>query len=139
MSELVRTSLSLEKDLFDSLDALIEDGPYNNRSEFIRDLIRDRLVQKEWSENVETVGTLTLIYDHHKRNLSRKLTSIQHDHHDIILASTHVHLDHHLCAEAIILKGRANRLQEFSDHIRREKGVLHASLSMGSTGRNLPT
>ena len=137
MSELARVSLSLDKHLLDKLEVLIADSKYENRSEYVRDMIREQLVQKQWESDEETVGTLTLIYDHHQRELSRKLTTIQHDHHDYILASTHVHLDHHLCAEAIIMKGPANKLRSLADELKKQKGVLHAALAGGSTGKDL--
>lgn len=137
MSDLVRVSLSLDKHLLEKLELLIKDSKYQNRSEYVRDMIRDQLVEKQWESDEETVGTLTLVYDHHQRELSRKLTSIQHDHHDYILAATHVHLDHHLCAEAIIMKGPANRLRALADQIKQQKGVLHAVLAGGSTGKDL--
>jgi CopG family transcriptional regulator, nickel-responsive regulator len=137
MSDLVRVSVSLEKQLLDKLETLIEESEYQNRSEFVRDMIREQLVQRQWQGDEETVGTLTLIYDHQQRELSRKLTSIQHDHHDYILAATHVHLDHHLCAEAIIMKGPAKVLKHLADQLKQQKGVLHAVLAGGSTGKGL--
>jgi CopG family transcriptional regulator, nickel-responsive regulator len=137
MSEMVRVSLSLDKHLLDKLEDLIRDSEYKNRSEFVRDMIREQLVQKQWEGDEETVGTLTLVYDHHQRELSRKLTSIQHDHHDYILAATHVHLDRHLCAEAILMKGPAKTLRSLADQLKKQKGVLHAVLAGGSTGKDL--
>jgi CopG family nickel-responsive transcriptional regulator len=78
-----------------------------------------------------------LIYDHHRRLLSEKLTELQHHHHDAILASTHVHLDAHMCAEVIIARGKAAEIEHVADELRRQKGVLHAELSVGSTGSRL--
>jgi CopG family nickel-responsive transcriptional regulator len=137
MSNLARLSFSLEKPLLDRLETLVADSHYENRSEYIRDLIRGQLVEKEWERNEEALGTVTLIYDHHARQLSDKLTDVQHDYHDAILATTHVHLDHHLCAEMIMVRGRADRIRSLADQLRRQKGVLHATLSMSSTGRKL--
>lgn len=137
MSELVRVSISLEQSLFDKLEDLVESSGYSNRSEFVRDLIRARLVEDAWEGDEEAVGTISLVYDHHARQLGEKLTSLQHDHHDQVLATTHVHLDHDLCAEVILLKGRASEIRALCDAMHKQKGVLHAELSMGSTGRGL--
>ncbi|HNT88569.1 MAG TPA: nickel-responsive transcriptional regulator NikR [Candidatus Hydrogenedentes bacterium] len=96
-----------------------------------------RLVEQEWEHDKEAVGTITMLYDHHRRGLSEKLTEVQHDFHHDILASTHIHLDHALCAEIVIVRGRASRLKELADLLRRHKGVLHAALSISSTGKKL--
>jgi CopG family transcriptional regulator, nickel-responsive regulator len=137
MSDLVRVSLSLEKSLYDSMEDLVSKSGYENRSEFIRDLLRDRLVREEWEKNEEAVGTITLIYDHHARMLSEKITQLQHHHHHEILATTHVHLDDRMCAEVVLVKGAAESIRHIADEMRRQKGMLHAALSMSSTGRKL--
>jgi CopG family nickel-responsive transcriptional regulator len=137
MSELTRLSFSIEQDLLDKLEELIKNTAYQNRSEFIRDLIRDKLVDQEWEANEEAIGTITLIYDHHSRLLNEKLTELQHDHHQNILASTHIHLSHDLCAEMIMVKGRASEIKHLEALLQQPKGVLHATLSMTSTGKQL--
>jgi CopG family nickel-responsive transcriptional regulator len=137
MAELVRVSFSLEKPLWARLKELTRRRRYGNRSEFIRDMIRDRLVEQEWENNEEALGTITLIYDHHARGLSEKLTELQHDHYDEIMATTHIHLDQHHCAEMIMVRGRAQHLREIADQLRQQKGTLHAVLSLSSTGRKL--
>ncbi len=134
MSDLVRISLSIEKQLFDKLQRLIEQSGYKNRSEYVRDLVRDQLVQEEWRQDGEVVGTITLIYNHHVRELSGKLTHLQHDFHSAILASTHVHLDKHMCAETILVKGRAELIRKLADGLRQQKGVFHAAVSVSATG-----
>jgi CopG family nickel-responsive transcriptional regulator len=83
------------------------------------------------------VGTITLVYDHHKRQLSEQLTRLQHRHHHLVLAATHVHLDHDLCVESILVKGPADDVRTMADLLRKQKGVLHAALSMSSTGHDL--
>lgn len=138
MSELIRLSISIEQPLLDELEKLVRQSRYANRSEFIRDLIRARLVEQEWQKNEEALGTITLVYDHHQRRLGEKLTEIQHQHHGDVLAATHVHLSHDLCAEMIMVRGHASRLKALADQLRQEKGVLHAELAMSSTGKNLP-
>lgn len=137
MAELVRLSFSLEQSLCDRLERLMRAGHYTNRSEFIRDMIRERLVEAEWAGDAEVVGTITLVYDHHVRNLTDRLTDLQHHHHEAVLATTHVHLDAHRCAEMILLRGVAAEIREIADLLRRQKGVLHAGLSIGSTGKTL--
>lgn len=137
MSQLERLSISIEGPLLRRLEKLLKEGRCGNRSEFIRDLIRGRLVEQEWEQDEEALATLTLLYDHHKRGLGHKLTDLQHSHHDIILASTHVHLDEDLCAEMIMLKGRAHAIRAIADTLRQQKGVLHAALSISSTGKQL--
>ena len=137
MSELVRFSVSIEKSLYRLMQKLLKKSGYANRSEFIRDLIREHLVEEQWKSNEEAIGTITLIFDHHKRELSNRLLDLQHDHHRNILATTHVHLDHDMCVETVLVKGRAQKVQELANLLRKEKGVLHASLSIGSTGKQL--
>jgi CopG family nickel-responsive transcriptional regulator len=137
MSELVRLSLSIEKSLAEKLEGLVRRSGYTNRSEFVRDMIRDRLVQKEWEKDREVLGTITLIYDHHARRLSERLIDLQHDHHREILVTTHVHLSHDLCAEVILVRARASHVQELADTLGRQKGVFHCDLSTSSTGASL--
>jgi CopG family nickel-responsive transcriptional regulator len=137
MSDLVRMSIAIEKPLLKRLEKMVRGSRYSNRSEFIRDMIRERVVQQEWERDQEVVGTITLVYDHHVRLLSEKLTDLQHDHHGTILATTHVHLDKHTCAEMIMLKGRAGKIRRVADLLRQQKGVFHAGLSISSTGRKL--
>ncbi|MCP4643634.1 MAG: nickel-responsive transcriptional regulator NikR [bacterium] len=137
MSDLVRLSFTIEQALHDRLSALMGDSGYANRSEFIRDLIRGRLVEEEWKADEEAVGTITLVYDHEMRHLSHKLTAVQHHHHDAVLATTHVHLDEHICAEMIMVRGRAKVIEHIADEMRSQKGVLHATVSMSSTGKQL--
>ncbi len=131
-SDLVRTSISLEKELFDQLEALVARSEYSNRSEFLRDLIRARLVQESWDSNRQVVGTITLVYDHHKRQLADRLTHLQHHFHNVVQATVHIHLDADLCAEAILVKGQAKVIQELANLLQREKGVLHSELGIAA-------
>lgn len=138
MPEFVRQSFSLEPKLLDKLQKLVARSGYTNRSEFIRDMIRQQLVDREWEAGRrEVVGTITLVYDHHARQLSDRLTDIQHDHHHAVLATTHVHLDHDVCAEMIMMRGRPNVIRRVADQLRQQKGVLHTALSLSSTGDTL--
>ena len=137
MSGLTRLSLSMERSLLARLEKLARKGGYANRSEFVRDMIRERLVAEAWKEDREVVGTITLLYDHHRRGLGQKLVGLQHHRHDEVLAATHVHLDRDTCVEAILVKGRAGEIRKLAARLRQQKGVLHAALSVGSTGRGL--
>jgi CopG family nickel-responsive transcriptional regulator len=137
MPDLIRLSFSIEQSLLDRLEHMVRASGYANRSEFIRDMIRARIVQQEWERDEETLGTITLIYDHDFRRLNEKLTDLQHQRHGAILATTHIHLDEHLCAEMIMVKGRASEIQGIADLLQQQKGVLHAVLSISSTGKRL--
>lgn len=137
MTKLARLSISLEEPLLEKLEALVKESGYENRSEFIRDLVRSRLVSKEWEKDEEAIGTVTLVYNHNSRQLSGRLTGLQHHHHHAILATTHVHLSHDICAEMIMARGRAGDIRRIADLLRQEKGVLHVELSMSSTGEKL--
>ena len=137
MSTLQRFSMAIDKPLLERVEALVSKSQYTNRSEFIRDMLRERLVEEEWQGDEEVVGTITLVYDHETRELSKTLTRVQHHHHDVVLASTHVHLDKHMCAEMILTKGRASEIKQMANRLRQQKGVLHTSLSLSSTGKDL--
>ncbi len=137
MTDLLRMSFSIEQPLADRLEEMRLARAYENRSEFLRDLIREQIVEEEWEKNEEAIGTISLLYDHTRRNLSADLTDLQHAHHANVLATTHVHLDHDLCAEMIMVRGRASVLRNMADLLRRQKGVLHGTLSLSSTGSRL--
>jgi len=137
MSKLVRLSLSIEKPLLDRLEKMVRRSGYTNRSEFVRDMVRRQIVEEQWRSDREALGTVTLIYDHHQRRLSEKLTGLQHHYHNMVLVTTHVHLDEHLCAEVLIVKARAGKIREIADLLRQQKGVLHAALSLSSIGKEL--
>ena len=137
MSELTRVSLSLDSALLEKLDRLALENDYQNRSEFIRDLIRGQLARQEWETDKEVIGTLTVIYNHHQRGLTEKLVELQHHCHETVLASTHVHLTHEICAEMIMIRGRGTGIAELTKAIRQQRGVLHAELAMSTTGENI--
>jgi CopG family nickel-responsive transcriptional regulator len=137
VTEIVRLSFSLEAPLESKLEELVSTSGYTNRSEFIRDMIRDRLVEQQWARGREAVGTITLVYDHDSRGLHDRLVDLQHEHHDLILATTHVHLDRHRCAEMVLARGPAETIRRVAELLRQQKGVLHGTLSMSSTGEEL--
>ena len=137
MSELFRFGISLPKDLLEKFDKLISQKSYSNRSEAFRDLIRQELIKKEWQEGDSIAGAITLIYDHHRRELVNKLTDIQHDHQKVIISTQHIHLDHDNCLEIIAVKGHPKDAQKLADTLKSVKGVKHGTLSMSSTGEGL--
>ena len=135
MSDLVRFGISLEKDLLDKFDALIRRRKYTNRSEAIRDLIRQELLKKEWEEDREIAGAITYIYDHHQRDLLNKIIDVQHDFHDVIQSSQHIHLDHHNCLEIVAVKGNSRAVGRLADTLKAIKGVKHGALSVSGIGK----
>ncbi len=138
MGELARIGVAIDSELLARFDGLIADRGYTNRSEAFRDLIRDELVQKSWqSADTEVIGTVTIVYDHHVRLLSEKLTDLQHAHHKSILSTVHVHLDHDNCLEVLLVKGKAKEVQAIADVLISTKGVKHGGLTVTTTGAEL--
>jgi len=135
MSDLTRFGISLENVLLKDFDRLIDEKQYENRSEAIRDLIRNSLVEDEWKKGKDVAGAVSLVYDHHKRELMNVIVEIQHDYQDTIVASQHVHMDHHNCLEVIIVKGKSDKIKVLSDKLRAVKGVKHGSLTLTTLGR----
>jgi CopG family nickel-responsive transcriptional regulator len=133
MSELSRIGVAIDSDLLDQFDRFIASQGYENRSEAFRDLIRDRLVTAAIdSPEGPVVGTITLIYDHHSRLLPDKLMELQHDHHELIIATTHAHLDHHTCLEVVVVRGKSSRVRALADMMISTKGVHHGRVVMSS-------
>ncbi len=138
MSGLTRFGVSIPDSLLGDFDRLIARKGYQNRSEAIRDLIRDSLVTEEWKEGKkEMVGAISIVYSHHTRELSRLLTQMQHDHFQTILSTLHIHLDEHNCLEVLVVKGKAEEIKKIGDRLVGTKGVKHGKISLTSTGKNL--
>lgn len=137
MPKLIRFGVSLPKNLLEKFDRLIGAKNYTNRSEAIRDLIRQDLVSKQWREKGEVAGAITIIYNHHRRELLNKITDIQHDFQKMIISSQHIHLDHDNCLEIIAVRGNPNKVQKLADTLKAVKGVKHGTLSMSTTGKDL--
>ena len=137
MSKLTRFSVSIESDLLDRFLQMSGKRGWENRSEALRQLMREALVRDEWAGSDDIVGTITIVYDHHKRELADRLTSIQHDHHAAILAATHIHLDHDNCLEMIAVKGKASEVQRIADALIGTRGVKHGKLTATTTGKKL--
>ena len=136
MSKLVRFGVSLDEDLLGQFDRLIRQRKYTNRSEAIRDLIREELVKKEWTENREVTGAITLVYDHHARELVTRVLDIQHDYHTCILSSQHIHLDHHNCFEIIVTRGKSKDIEALFQKLKAVKNVKHAGFMMATRGKH---
>lgn len=133
-----RFGISLDVTLLNNFDTLIAKKGYTNRSEAIRDLIRDSIVKEEWEQgNKETVGTITFVYSHHTRELTDTLTELQHRFYNSIISSMHIHLDEHNCLEAIVVKGKAKDIKIIADRLIGTKGVKHGKLSLTTTGKHL--
>lgn len=123
-----RFGVSLEEDLLEQLDSLVEKHAFPNRSQAIRYLIRNALVEESWQSDSEVAGVIVLIYDHHRRNVVNRLLDIQHDYTPIIMSSQHAHLDHDSCLETIVLKGRASMIVKLADALIAIKGIKHGKL-----------
>jgi CopG family nickel-responsive transcriptional regulator len=137
MAKLTRTGVSLEQELLEQFDRSIASRGYKNRSEAIRDLIRESLVSEAIDKNKPVVATLSLVYDHHLPRLSEKLTEIQHHAHGCVVAATHVHLDARNCLEVVIMKGRSGEIKHLADHMLAMRGVKHGKLVLTTTGKDL--
>jgi CopG family nickel-responsive transcriptional regulator len=135
MSDLCRIGVAIDEDLLGQFDEMLARKGYSNRSEAFRDLIRDALVREETTgPEREAVGTLTLVYDHHVRQLADKLTDMQHDHFREIISTLHVHMDHDNCLEVLVLRGRAGAIRQIADKLVSTKGVKHGRLTLTTAG-----
>jgi CopG family nickel-responsive transcriptional regulator len=137
MSSLVRFSISAEEDLVKQFDLQTKAQGYPTRSKAIVDLMRDSLVQQEWKAGGEVAAAIIMVYDHHKRDLTGRLTGIQHDYHDLIISSQHVHLDHDNCLEIVVVRGQPRKVHALARKLKATKGVKYTSVAAASTGRNL--
>ena len=128
-----RFGVSLEEELLESLDRLVTRHHFPNRSQAIRFLIRKNAIEEKWDDDMEVAGALVLIYDHHKRDIQKQMTSLQHEYHCLILSSQHIHLDHDMCLETITVKGKASKLVKLADRLKAIKGIRHGELVMSGT------
>jgi CopG family nickel-responsive transcriptional regulator len=140
MSDLLRFGVSAEEELMQSFDRLIAGQGYANRSEALRDLMRDALVRDRLAQQPEdapALGSLTLVYDHHARNLSEQMDALQHDSHDLVVSKLHVHLSNDDCMEVIVLRGPAGRIRALANALQSLKGVKHAQFFITFPGREI--
>ena len=134
---LKRFSISLESKLLDKFDRYISVRKYTNRSEAIRDLIREAFVKEEWDSGKDVFGVITFIYDHHQPKVQEKITELQHDFYEDVVSATHIHIDHHNCLEVVIVSGKAEKVRRLHESIKALRGVKNANLAMSSTGGEL--
>jgi len=138
MSETVRFGVSLNINLLDRFDALIRRMGYENRSEAIRDLIREKLVQEEWQEpDGEAFGIVFLVYDHHTMSLDRRLLDLQHKYAAHVISSLHIHIDEHTCVEVVALRGNGQKVRSLGEKLVSMRGVKFGRLNLGTTGEDL--
>jgi CopG family nickel-responsive transcriptional regulator len=138
MADMVRFGVSISADLLASLDELLDKIGYRTRSEAIRDMVRSRLVEQEWTDTGrEVVGTITLVYSHEVRELTETLTALQHQYTAEIVSATHIHLDEHNCLEVLIVRGRSRRVRRIADRLISTRGVKHGRLTTTTTGKKL--
>ena len=137
MGKLFRFGVSLNSELLKKFDALLKRKNYTNRSKAIADLIREEFVEEQWLEGGEVAGAITIVFDHHKRELVNKLMDIQHDFQQVIVSAQHIHLDHDNCLEIIAVKGRADDVKKLSNKMKAVKGIKHETVSMTTTGKGI--
>ena len=138
MSDVIRFGVAMPKALLGKFDSFISKRNYPNRSQVLRDLIRQVLVEEEWKlKNKETVGTITLVYNHHYKEISDVLTDLQHHYCKEIISCLHVHLDKENCLEVLVLKGKSEKIKDIADRLIATKGVKHGKLICTTTGREL--
>lgn len=132
-----RFGVSLDEELLTQFDSLIDKKGYSNRSEAVRDLIRDSLVKEEWGDDEqETAGAVLIVYDHHQYELAQKMTDVQHHHVDSIISSLHVHLDHDNCLELVVLRGKSMTIKNIAERIISTKGVKFGQFINATSGKN---
>ncbi|MFC1538935.1 nickel-responsive transcriptional regulator NikR [Candidatus Latescibacterota bacterium] len=130
-NKIVRFGVSIGESLLNKFDTLIDNKGYTNRSEAIRDLIRDKLVESDWEKDTDgenAIGTITIVYDHHTREIGDKLTDIAHNFHDLVISNMHVHLTHASCLEVMVVKGAGYKIRNFADKVISIRGVKHGKL-----------
>jgi CopG family nickel-responsive transcriptional regulator len=135
MDKVTRIGVSLEPELLEAFDKFIAKHGYTNRSEAVRDMIRETLATEEWTGSGNVIGTITMVYDHDAHHVVDKLTKIQHRYHHNVHSTTHVHLDAHECLEVIVVQGNPEEITRLSDSIKATKGVKHAQLARTASGK----
>jgi len=139
MADLARFGVSIDQQLLARFDRFLDDKGYANRSEALRDLIRNALVEDELhrNEGMAAIGTVTLLYNHHTRDLADRLTEHQHSHHDAIVSALHVHLDAHHCLEVVVVRGSAAQVKRLAEELLATRGVKHGKLVLTTAGPEL--
>jgi len=141
MSNLIRFGVSLDRELLKRFDDYLSEKGYENRSEGIRDLIRDTLVRREWEAadpKEERMVVVSIVYDHHESDLPAKLTELQHEQHGVVHSALHIHLDRHKCLEILVLRGAAGAILDLGNKLISTRGVRHGKMILTTTGKDLP-
>jgi len=133
----IRFTVSLEENLLTEFDQVLKHRNYTNRSEAIRDLIRQNLIEEEWEEGAEVIGNITMVYNHHERELAHELTHTQHDFNDVIISTQHVHIDHDNCLEVIVVRGKVSEITQLYNTLKATGGVKQCELIRSTTGQLL--
>lgn len=138
MEKLIRFGVSIPEGLLKKFDKYLKEKKYGSRSEGIRDVMRNALVSEEWVDpNMEVMGTISIVYDHHTRELEEKMSVLQHQYYKNVISTTHVHIDHHNCFEVLLLRGDAGTIQEIGDLLTSSRGVKVGRVNLLSTGKNI--
>ncbi|MDH4163540.1 MAG: nickel-responsive transcriptional regulator NikR [Nitrospirota bacterium] len=138
MAGITRFGMSIDSSLIKKFDTLIDRKGYPNRSKAIQDLIRDKLIEEEWEAgDQETVGTITIVYNHHTRELDHALNDLQHQSFHQIVSALHIHLDAHNCLEVLVVKGKSKEIKKIADSLIGTRGVKHGKLTMTTSGKDL--
>ena len=132
-----RFSVSIDEELMDKFDAKIKKDRCPTRAKAVGDLIRSSLVQTEWRTGDDVAGAIVLVYDHHTRDVGKRLTDMQHDCHDVIISTQHVHLDHNNCLEIVAVRGKPHEIDTIVKRLKSIKGLKHVSLAAGTTGQSI--
>jgi len=137
MPKVARVTISVEESLLAQFESYIANNGYPTRSEAMKGLMRQALVGQEWQKGTDVAGTISIVYDHHKRGTMEKLTDAQHAFGDLIVCTQHVHLDHHNCMEVIVVRGHAAKIRKLVTSLQAVKGIKHSSLMMATTGKDV--
>jgi len=137
MLKTIRFGVSMEEKLLMEFDRFLAKEGYKNRSEAIRGIIRERFVQEEWEKGATVAGNIMLVYDHHKRELVQKITDVQHNFHECIISTQHVHMDHNNCLEIVVVKGKVEKIRNIHNALKSLSGVKYSSLSKATTGAKI--
>lgn len=137
MSNIIRFGVSLEKELVQEFDHYLKNNGHASSSEGIRDLIKETLVKEEWKSGEVIAGAISLVYDHHRRELINKLTNTQHDFFQSIISTQHIHLDHNNCLEVIVVKGKPEEVKRLYNKLHSLKGIKHVAFMMTTIGKKI--
>jgi CopG family nickel-responsive transcriptional regulator len=137
MDKVSRITISIEEPLLKKFESFLQENNFPSRSEGVKHLIRNLLIEQEWKAGTDVAASLSIVYEHHKSGMMEKLVAIQHDFENLVICSQHVHLDHHNCLEVLVLRGDAAEIKRLHTAIMSVKGIKHCSLMKGTTGENI--